>query len=253
MAILVVGASGATGRLLVEQLITSGQKVKVIVRPTSKFPDNWNSHQQLTIIKGNIAEFSVERMAEYIVDCHSIACCLGHNVTWKGIFGKPRRLVADAVWLLCESIKKNKCNRPVKFVLMSTVGYRNKSLKEPISFGERIVIGLIRLFLPPHSDNERAADYLRTKISKDDLNIEWVAVRPDTLINEKDVTGYSLHESPLTSPIFNPGKTSRVNVGHFMSRLLLEDELWKTWKGQTPVIYNKTDKEKKNNYLQQGV
>ena len=32
MTTLVVGASGATGRLLVEQLLAQGEKVKIIVR-----------------------------------------------------------------------------------------------------------------------------------------------------------------------------------------------------------------------------
>src|SRR3546814_5501172 len=41
---LVVGASGATGRLLVGELLKAGQKVKVIVRPTSSFPEVWNNH-----------------------------------------------------------------------------------------------------------------------------------------------------------------------------------------------------------------
>jgi nucleoside-diphosphate-sugar epimerase len=244
MTTLVVGASGATGKLLLEQLLQSGHKVKIIVRPTSNFLDHWNSNEQLTIMKGNIAEITIEEMSVYMADCQSIACCLGHNLTWRGIFGKPRRLVANAVKLLCEAIKKNESSRQVRFVLMSTVAYRNKGLNEPISFGERIVIGLIRLFLPPHSDNEKAADFLRTKLGQDDPFIEWVAVRPDTLINEKTVTEYSLHPSPLTSPVFKPGKSSRINVAHFMGRLLRENELWKTWKGQTPVIYNEEGKEK---------
>ena len=35
MTTLVVGANGATGKHLVEQLVKQDQKVKVIVRPTS--------------------------------------------------------------------------------------------------------------------------------------------------------------------------------------------------------------------------
>lgn len=244
MKTLVVGASGATGKLLVEHLLESGQKVKIIVRSTSKFPAHWNSKEQLTVIKVNITELSADKLSEHIADCQSVACCLGHNLTWKGIYGKPRRLVADSVRLLCEAIKKTMPNEPVKFVLMNTTGYRNKDLREPISFGERIVIGLLRLLLPPHPDNEQAADYLRSKIGQADPYIEWVVVRPDNLTNEEKVTEYSLFKSPVTSPIFKPGKTSRINVGHFMSRLLLDNELWKTWKGQTPVIYNETDKKK---------
>lgn len=241
MTTLVVGASGATGKLLVQQLLETGQKVKIIIRSTSNFPDLWNNMGQLTIIKENITELSVDKLSGHVADCQSVACCLGHNLTWKGIYGKPRRLVSDSIRLLCEAIEKTISTEPVKFVLMNTTGYRNKDLKEPRSFGERIVIGLLRLMLPPHPDNEKAADYLICKIGQVNPHIEWVVVRPDNLTNEEKITEYSLCKSPTSSPIFNPGKTSRINVGHFMRRLLLDDELWKKWKGQTPVIYNKKD------------
>ena len=38
MTVLVVGASGATGRLLVKQLLDRGLKVKAIVRAPDKLP-----------------------------------------------------------------------------------------------------------------------------------------------------------------------------------------------------------------------
>jgi hypothetical protein len=66
-----------------------------------------------------------------------------------------------------------------------------------------------------------------------------VAVRPDALINENAVSEYELYASPTRSTLFNPGKTSRINVGNFMARLLVEDDLWNMWKGKMPVIYNK--------------
>src|SRR5690606_856253 len=97
---------------------------------------------------------------------------------------------------------------------------------------------LIRLFVPPHSDNENAADYLRVNIGQQNRHIEWVVVRPDTLINEAEVTEYSLHLSPTRSALFNPGKTSRINVANFMARLITGEETWIKWKGQMPVIYN---------------
>ena len=88
-------------------------------------------------------------------------------------------------------------------------------------------------------DNEKAADYLRTQIGQDDGTIEWSAVRPDSLIDRDEVTEYEVHPSPTRSAILNPGSTSRINVAHFMARLITEDEPWDKWKGQMPVIYNK--------------
>lgn len=238
MTTLVVGATGTTGKLLVEQLLASGQRIKIIVRPTSNIPDNWNDNKQVTIIKGNVSEMSLGELAGITADCQSVASCLGHNMTWKGIYGKPRKLVTNTVKLLCEAIISNSIQRSVKFVLMNTDGNRNRDLNEPISFTQKIVIVLLRLILPPHPDNEKAADYLRVDIGQDNSSIEWAAVRPSNLINDENVTEYSLHKSPIRSALFNPGKTSRINVGHFMSRLIQDDGLWNKWKGQMPVIYN---------------
>lgn len=160
-------------------------------------------------------------------------------MTFKGVYGHPRRLVADATRRLCDAIKANGREDKSKFVLMNTTGNRNGDLHEPISFAQHCVIGLLRLILPPHVDNEQAAEYLRTQIGQNDSQIEWVAVRPDGLIDEDEVTPYELHQSPTRSAIFDAGKVSRINVAHFMADLITEDDVWQKWTGQMPVIYSK--------------
>ncbi len=238
MTTLVVGASGETGKLLVEQLLEMGQNVKVIVRPASNVPKTWESNTNVTIIRVGISGISVDEAANYVAGCDAIACCLGHNLTLKGIYGKPRKLVTDAVKLLCAAVEQNVAGQATKFVLMNTSGNRNKDLNESISFGERIVVALVRFLVPPHTDNEQAAEHLRVGIGQNNPLIEWVAVRPDNLIDQDTVTEYELHPSPIRSAIFNAGKTSRINVGNFMARLITEADLWEKWKGKMPLIYN---------------
>lgn len=239
MTTLVVGASGATGKHVVEQLLNRGQSVKVIVRLSSKIPDAWVRNEKVMIIRRNISEINLQEMATYIKNCQGVVSCLGHNLTLKGIFGKPRKLVTDAVKLICAAIEENKPDEPVRFVLMNTSGNRNEDVDEQVSFGQRLVVALIRVLVPPHSDNENAADFLRKNIGQNHPLIEWVAVRPDSLIDQDKVTEYEVHASPTRSAIFDPGKTSRINVGHFMSELVIEDDVWQTWQGQMPVVYNK--------------
>jgi nucleoside-diphosphate-sugar epimerase len=241
MTTLVVGASGATGKHLVEQLLKYKQKIKVIVRSPEKLPESWKNNDQLSIIHASVSHITIDEMAEYVQGCHAVASCLGHNLNLKGIYGKPRRLVTDTVELLCNAIKKNAADTPVKFVLMNTSGNQNRDLNEPISIGQRFVIALLRLLLPPHVDNEKAAEYLRTKLGQNNHLIEWVAVRPDDLVNEDKVTEYEVYPSPIRSAIFNAGTVSRINVGHFMANLMVDNELWNKWKGQMPVIYSKTE------------
>ena len=239
MTTLVVGASGATGCLLVEQLLKNGQKVKIVIRSIENLPDNIKSHKDISIIQASILNLSDSEMIHHVKDCDALASCLGHNLSFKGIFGSPHRLVTDAVNRLCNAVKASSPKAPVKFVLMNTTGNRNRDLKEQISFGQKCVILLLRLLLPPHVDNENAADYLRTQIGQNNDAVEWSVVRPDNLIDESNVTDYEVHPSPIRSAIFDSGTTSRINVGHFMAKLITDNDTWNEWKGKMPVIYNK--------------
>ena len=238
MKVLVMGASGATGRQLVEQLLLMGHQVKAIARSPQKLPETWRNNRDVSIIEASISEMSKDEMATHLSDCDAAASCLGHNLTFKGIYGKPRKLVRDAVALVCRAIKDRSPQQPLKFVLMNTTGNSNRDLNEPLSFGHRAIVALLRILLPPQPDNEQAADYLRVNIGQDDSAVEWVAVRPDSLVDEPKVSSYTLHPSPTRSALFDPGKTSRINVGNFMARLVSDEGLWNQWSGQMPVIYN---------------
>lgn len=239
MTTLVVGASGATGRLLLEQMLKRGQHVRIIVRSTENFSDSVTSHENLSVIHASLLDLSDIEMAQHVSGCGAIASCLGHNLSFKGILGPPRRLVTDATRKLCRAVKASNPIKPVKFVLMNTTGNSNRDLNEQISFGQKCVIGLLRLLLPPHVDNEKVADYLRANIGQTDETIEWAAVRPDGLVDHAEVTEYEIYPSPIRSAIFDAGVTSRINVGHFMAELITDDAPWNKWKGKMPVIYNK--------------
>lgn len=238
MTSLIVGASGATGRLLIEQLLNHEHHVKAVVRSPEKLPQSLLNHRCLSVIQASIADASDNDMAEFVDGCDAVASCLGHNLTFKGIFGHPRMLVAEATQRLCDAVRAKQLEQPTKFVLMNTAGNSNRDLVEPISFAEKCIIEMLRIAIPPHFDNEAAADYLRSVIGQNDKAIEWTAVRPDDLTHESSVSEYSIFPSPIRSAIFNAGKTSRINVAQFMAKLILDDECWTEWRGKMPVIYN---------------
>ena len=238
MTTLVVGASGATGRLLVEQLLHQGEMVKAIVRSEDSLPDSLKTNNLLTITEASLLDMTDEELLEQVKGCSAVASCLGHNFTLKGMFGHPRSLVTNATQRLCHAIEKTQPKVPVKFILMNTTGNQNKQAGEEISTAQSIIIGLIRHLAPPHADNEQAAAYLQSSYGTNQNIIEWITVRPDGLIDEQSVTNYDTYPSPTRSAIFDAGKTSRINVAHFMSQLSLNDDTWHKWKNQMPVIYN---------------
>lgn len=238
MTILVVGASGATGSLLVQRLLASGESVKIVIRPNSNLSDAVIKHENLTLIRANFLDLGDDEIAQIVEGCSAIASCLGHNLSFKGIYGHPRSLVTHSVRRLCKAVRENSSNTPVKLVLMNTTGNSNRDIPERISFTQTCVIQLLRLLLPPHVDNEKAADFLRTEIGTNDNQIDWAVVRPDTLTDENRVTEYEVHPSPIRSAIFDAGTTSRINVGHFMAKLMTDQNTWNEWSGKMPVIYN---------------
>ena len=239
MNILIVGASGATGRLLTEELLDRGHFVRAIVRSPGKLPAAVRNHDNLSVIQASVLDLSDAELAQHVRGCEAVASCLGHNVTLKGMYGHPRKLVTDATRRLCDAVRANRPAQSTKYVLMSTTGYRNSTIDDPLPFTQKLIVGLLRLVLPPHADNEQAAGYLVNKVGRNDKLIEWAAVRPDNLIDEDEVTPYDVYPSPLRSAIFGSGQTSRINVGHFMADLITADDTWHKWRGQMPVIYNK--------------
>lgn len=234
MIVLVVGANGATGRHVVDQLLSQGVEVRAIIRTLDSLPDN----PRLNKIKASVNDLTDSEMAIHTKNCSAVVSCLGHNLTFKGMFGKPRLLVTDTVQCICNAIATNENENIVKVILMNTTGNSNRDIPETPPLSQRIIVSILRLLLPPHADNEKAADYLRTQIGQNNKTIEWVAVRPDALINENKVSKYNVHESPIRNAIFDSGTTSRINVGNFMTELILNESTWQKWKGKMPVLYN---------------
>lgn len=238
MRVLVAGATGATGKLLVKQLLEKGATVRAIVRSSAKLKESVGSHPQLELIEASVTRLDNHELESLVATCDAVAICLGHTPDLKGIYGSPRRLVSSTTERLCNAIHARRQNKTTRLVLMNTSGNRYPDLGESIPPGQRLLIGFFRFALPPHVDNEKAAGYLRYRIGSTDPAIEWVAVRPDSLVDEPLVTEYGLYPSPLTRSIFNPLSTSRINVAHFMAELLMGQTEWDRWKGRLPLIYN---------------
>jgi putative NADH-flavin reductase len=238
MKVLVLGATGETGRLVVQQLTNRKVEVKAVIRKDSSVLKDLEKNKLFECVAGNIFEFDINKNMDLINDCDAVISCLGHNISFKGLFGKPRMLVSDSIKNICNAVERSKKEK-VKLILMNTTANTNIKLNENYSSKDRIVLSLLKLLLPPHKDNVEAATYLANIIGENNSKIEWIAVRPDTLINEENVREYDIVESPKRSPVFDAGKTSRINVAHFMVGLLFDVGLWESWKFRMPVIYNK--------------
>ncbi|WP_425495318.1 NAD(P)-dependent oxidoreductase [Pandoraea captiosa] len=119
---LVVGASGATGRRLVHELLGRGWRVRAIVRSPAGL-ETLAADPRLTLMQGSVLDLSDEVLATQVDGCEALASCLGHNPTFRGIYGEPRRLVTETTRRLCQVIEARGRTLPVRFVLMNTAEF----------------------------------------------------------------------------------------------------------------------------------
>jgi len=253
---LILGGSGKTGRRLVEQLLEKNQKVKVIVRSKERFLTTISSqlsstssnNANLMITEETLLDMSNQDFLQQVKGCDAIVSCLGHTLDMKGMFGKPRKLCTDAIKRCYQVIeethsqRKGQGNKPIKLILMSSNGVANPNgLDNVRPLSERILIGIIRALIPPHRDNEAAAAFVYETIKHDNEHVQFVAVRPDDLV-DGNVSEYDLFDKPQKG-LFGGGTSTRANVAHFMCDLILKPEVWEKWNNKFPVIMNVPSKE----------
>lgn len=236
-AALLVGATGRTGGRVLQRLLDAGARVRVIVRSAERLPIGAAGHPNLTVLEADLLSLSDAELQRQVRDCDAVISCLGHVISFKGVYGSPRDLVTQATARLCRTIQGLRPATPVKFILMSSVSvHRPGGLDTRRTRFERAFLWTLCRVLPPAMDNQRAADVLSGDVGAANPYVQWVVVRPDTLL-PGDVTAYELHEG-LVSGLFKPASTNMANVAHFMCALAADASLWETWRGKLPVIIN---------------
>lgn len=238
--VLVVGATGNTGKHVVQQLLDRGYTVKVIVRSKECMLDALKldkpSGDRLVVKEASLLDLSDNELREQVQDTGAVVSCLGHNMNFKGLFGHPRKLVTEATQRLTSAMKAESSGETKKkFILMGSDGVKNPAgTDDQRSFGERTILFLLRYLIPPHADNESAAAYVYSL--GNDSNLEWAVVRPTDLI-DGEVSEYKLYDKPQGS-LFGSGVATRANVAKSMVDFITDDKLWATYKFTMPVLHD---------------
>lgn len=233
--VLVLGGNGRTGRHVIERLLQCGCLVRAIVRSARALPPTWLVHPAVTLVTAELLSLRDEELQRLVRDCDAVVSCLGHDISWRGVFGPPFDLVTRATEKVRSAIVANSAGKPVRFVLMSSVSVNHPEKREAgRTLLGRIFLAVVRGVIPPARDNQRAAEFLQRRIGCADRHVEWVAVRPDTL-GQGEVSPYAIHDHPVDS-VFAAGHTQRSNIAHFMSELLTNGATWARWRGKFPVV-----------------
>jgi len=244
-ATLVVGATGATGKHVVQQLLNQGHPVHVIVRSKERMlaalQDTSQTDSLLTITEASLLDLSDEQIQEHVDQVGSVVSCLGHNLTFKGIFGQPRRLVRDSVKRLSVALA-NTTSPKRKLIVMGSDGVAHPAgSDDKRGWLERLILSLLRNLVPPHADNEETAAYLYNLVGTG--NMEWCVIRPTDLI-DGEATNYQLFDKP-PGGLFDSSRVTRANVAKCMVDMITVDKLWQEYKMRMPVVHDADKPEKK--------
>jgi nucleoside-diphosphate-sugar epimerase len=235
--VLLVGSTGRTGQRVLAQLLRRGVSVRAIVRSARRLPAGAVEHPNLTVVEADLLSLDDEDLQHHVRGCDAVISCLGHVLSVRGVFFPPRDLVTRATARLCRAIEALQPPKPVKLILMSSVSVNHPGgLETRRGRFEKACVWMLRGVLPPARDNQRAADFLHDTIGTSHPFVQWVVVRPDTLL-EGDTSAYTLHEG-LVSSLFAPDSASMSNVAHLMSELVTSPTAWDEWKGRLPAVIN---------------
>ncbi|MDH4247092.1 MAG: SDR family oxidoreductase [Deltaproteobacteria bacterium] len=234
---LLLGGTGRTGRRVLRQLLNRGISVRTIVRSQKMLLPEVEGNPNLTVIEASLLALPDDELQRHLRGCNAVISCLGHNINLRGIFGPPRDLLTQATVRITRILEADRPIEPVKFILMTSVSVnRPGGLDTRRGSLERAFLWVLRGVLPPARDNQRAADFLLQKIGSANAFVQWVVVRPDTLL-EGEVSEYTIHEG-IINGLFTSGSTNMANIAHFMCELVMNATLWADWRGKLPVIVN---------------
>lgn len=199
MKVLVFGASGATGREVVERALDRGYSVRAFVRKPIKFEIR---HANLELMAGDVTDPApVERAVE---GSDAVVSALGSG---NSLGSHPA--LSDGIQNIIQSMQRVGVRR---FVYLSMLGVGGSS--KQLGFVDRYIVlpTLLRNVMRDHAREEAL-------IKRSTL--DWVIVRPPRLTNGPYTGRYRSGEDVTARTLL--ASISRADVADFMVNQLTDD------------------------------
>jgi putative NADH-flavin reductase len=201
LKILIIGASGKTGKELVNQGLERGHEVTALVRNPGKFKI---TDPRLKILKGNVLD--PESLNKAVQGQEAVLSALGHKK-----FIIPSSTLSEGTKNIIRAMDNHQVKR---FICITSLGINDSKFKLGLYY-TLFTIPFILLF------------YFLDKAKQEKLimksNLDWTIVRPAQLTNGKRRTNIK-HGSNVGSYILTK-MISRASVAYFMLNQL-EDETY---------------------------
>jgi len=208
--IIVFGATGGTGKFVVEQALKAGFQVTVIVRNPGDFT---LSDKNLEIIKGDVLQPTTFENAVKGKD--AVISCLGSNRK------EPTTVYSQGVSNIAKAMGKAGIRRIICISAGAVIVPPNSSFI--IKFVVKNI--LQRLFKHIYADMLR----MEAILSKSDL--DWTVIRAPRLTNNKRTGKYRI---AINEHLSKPSSISRADLADYIVTHLRDE---KTFKAKAEVCY----------------
>lgn len=207
MKLLIFGATGGTGRALVEQALEQGHTVTALVRNPSALV---TKHENLTIAKGNVLDYDAVEAA--IKGQDAVLSALGTKVLTKNT------ILSDGTKNIIRAMEKLGVKR---FICESSLGVSDSKGQSGFLYNYILIPLFLRNIF---ADKEVQERYIKDSI------LDWIIVRPAELTNAPRTGIYRSGFGPMDESI--TAKIARADVAEFMLKQLTES----TYLRKTPGL-----------------
>jgi putative NADH-flavin reductase len=205
--VLIVGATGGTGRQLVTQALERGYAVTALVRDASRLPVE---HAQLTVIQGDVLD---ERSVEAAMrGQEAVLSALGHRQYFY-----PTRILSEGTRNILRAMETHGVPR---LVCETSLGIGDTAGRMGLYYTLLVIPLILPFYFWDKTRQERAIAA---------STVEWLIVRPGVL-NNGDKRGRYRHGRPVGS-FFVTVRISRADVADFMLNQLASDTYLRTAPG----------------------
>lgn len=156
MKVAIFGATGRTGRPLVEQALVAGHEVRALVRDPSKLPI---SHERLAAIRGDVLDAA--KVEEVVAGTDAVLSALGQTKT------SPKDVQTRGTENIVAAMRRHGVRR-----LVSLTGAGVRDTRDEPKIADKVITFLLKRLQPDVlEDGVRHAEVIEAS------GLEWVIVR----------------------------------------------------------------------------
>lgn len=184
MKVLILGATGPCGQLLVQEALAAGHSVVLLVRSPQKLSESIKSNPSVTIVEGQLTD--AELINKSVADVHAVLSALGPPVTvTSGLTYPSDKPLAQAYALIIDAMKKHGVKR---LILLGTSSIKDEHDKFSVTFAT-LVTGVNLFAHGAYKDVVAIGELVR----REGDGLEWTIARVPLLTSNLDkavVAGY---------------------------------------------------------------